>query len=90
MKENFQSMLKQTVLKFQGALGLLGFGAKGNDEDGDSGNSFTQASWEEENDDDKDSYLSTCVLIPTHQRVSEIFVKPKTPFQTQIRVLINI
>jgi hypothetical protein len=67
-------MLKCTVLKFQGALGLLGFGVKGNDDDGDSGNSFTQASWEDENDDDKDSYLSTGALIPTHQPVSEIIV----------------
>ena len=55
-------------------MGLLGFGAKGDDDDGDSGNSFTQASWEDENDDDKDSYLSTGVLIPTHQPVSEIIV----------------
>ena len=67
-------MLKQTVLKFQGALGLLGFGSKGDDEDGDSGNSATQGSWEDDNNDDKDSYLSTGVLIPTHQPVSEIIV----------------
>jgi hypothetical protein len=60
------------VLKFQGALGLLGFGSKGDDEDGDSGNSATQGSWEDDNNDDKDSYLSTGVLIPTHQPVSEI------------------
>jgi hypothetical protein len=39
---------------------------KAKNDDGDSGNSFTQASWEDENDDDKDSYLSTGVLIPTH------------------------
>ena len=32
-------MIKQTVLKFQGALGLLGFGHKDDQEDGDSGNS---------------------------------------------------
>ena len=32
-------MFKQTVLKFQGALGLLGFGHKDDQEDGDSGNS---------------------------------------------------
>ena len=29
-------MLKQTVLKFQGALGLLGFGTKEGGKDGDS------------------------------------------------------
>lgn len=34
-------MFKQTVLKFQGALGLLEFGPKGEEEDGDSGNSVT-------------------------------------------------
>ena len=67
-------MLKKTVLKFQGALGLLGFGAKVDDDDDDSGNNFTQASWEDENDDDKDFYLSTGVLIPTHQPLSEIVV----------------
>ena len=67
-------MVKWTVLKFQGALGLLSFGSKGDDDDGDSGNSFTQASWEDENDDDKESYLSTGVMIPTHQPVSEIVV----------------
>ena len=55
-------------------MGLLGFGSKGDDEDGDSGNSATQGSWEDDNDDDKDSYLSTGVLIPPHQPVSEIIV----------------
>ena len=54
-------------------MGLLGFGSKGDDEDGDSGNSATQGSWEEDNED-KDSYLSTGVLIPNHQPVSEIVV----------------
>ena len=34
-------MFKQTVLKFQGALGLLVFGPKDEQEDGDSGNSAT-------------------------------------------------
>lgn len=34
-------MFKQTVLKFQGALGLLGFGPNGEEEDGDSANSVT-------------------------------------------------
>ena len=34
-----RTMIKQTVLKFQGALGLLGLGHKDDQEDGDSGNS---------------------------------------------------
>ena len=67
-------MVKKTLLKFYGALGLLGFGSKGDDEDSDSGNSATQGSWEDDNDDEKDSYLSTGVLIPTHQPISEIII----------------
>ena len=55
-------------------MGLLGFSVKSDDDDGYSGNSFTQASWEDENDDDKVLYLSTGVLNPTHQPVSEIIV----------------
>jgi hypothetical protein len=65
-------MFKQTVLKFQGALGLLGFGPK--DEDGDSGNSATQGSWDDDENDEKSIYLSTGVLRPTGQAVSEIKV----------------
>ena len=62
-------------------MSLLGFGSKSDDEDGDSGNTATQDSWEDDNDDDKDSYLSTGVLIHTHQPVSEIIVNPKTPHE---------
>ena len=44
-------MFKQTVLEFQSALGLLGFGPKDEEEDGDSGNSANQGSWDDyEND----------------------------------------
>ena len=62
------------MLKIQGALGLQSFSSKGDNEDGDSGNSATQGSWEDDNDEDKDSYLSTGLLIPTHQPFSEIIV----------------
>jgi outer membrane protein len=48
---------------------IAGDGAYGN-----ASNSATQGSWKDDNDDDKDSYLSTGVLIPTHQPVSEIIV----------------
>ena len=57
-------MFKQTVLKFQGALGLLGFGPKGHSEDGDSGNSTPTGYSDDENIDNKDTYLTTGVLIP--------------------------
>ena len=67
-------MFKQTVLKFQGALGLLGFGPKDEEEDGDSGNSATQGSWDDDENDEKSIYLSTGVLRPTGQAVSEIKV----------------
>ena len=66
-------MFKQTVLKFQGALGLLGFGHKDDQEDGDSGNS-TPTWFSDENDGNSDTYLTTGVLAPHGQPVSEIKV----------------
>jgi hypothetical protein len=71
-------MFKQTVLKFQGALGLLEFGLKDEEEDGDSGNSATQGSWDDDKNDEKSIYLSTGVLRPTGQAVSEIKVTSHT------------
>jgi hypothetical protein len=72
-------MFKQIVLKFQGALGLLGFGPKGEEEDGDSGNSATQGSWDNDENDEKRIYLSTGVLRPTGQAISEIKVTNHSP-----------
>ncbi len=67
-------MSKQTVLKFQGALGLLCFGPKYEEEDGDSGNSATQGSWDDDENDEKNIYLSSGVLCRTGQALSEIKV----------------
>ena len=65
-------MLKQTVLKFQGALGLLGFGSKEGGKDGDSGNSsatgFSNDYYEQ------DIYLSTGVLSAWGHPLSNIHV----------------
>ena len=67
-------MLKQTVLKFQGALGLLGFGSKEGGKDGDSGKSLAAYFSDDDGEEGKDIYLSNGVLIPQGQRVSEIHV----------------
>ena len=66
-------MLKQTVLKFQGALGLLGFGSKEGGKDGDSGDS-SATGFSDDGEEGKDIYLSTGVLAPRGQPVSEIHV----------------
>jgi len=55
-------MLKQTVLKFQGALGLLGFGSKEGGKDGDSGDSSATGFSDDDDEEEKDIYLSTGVL----------------------------
>ena len=64
-------MLKQTVLKFQGALGLLGFGSK---EGGKEGDSSATGFSDDDGEEGKDIYLSTGVLAPRGQPVSEIHV----------------
>ena len=71
-------MFKQTVLKFQGAIGLLGYGPKDEEEDWESGNSATQGSWDDDENDEKSIYLSTGVLRPTGQAVSEIKITSHT------------
>ena len=67
-------MLKQTVLKFQGARGLLGCGSKEGGKDGDSGNSSATGFSDDDDEEEKDIYLSTGVLAPRGQLVSEIHV----------------
>ena len=80
-------MLKQTVLKFQGALGLLGFGSKEGGKDGDSGNSSAAGFSDDDGEEGKDISLSTGVLAPRGQPVSEIHV---TRYSTgQIGALID-
>ena len=66
-------MFKQTVLKFH-ELGLLGFGHKDDQEDGDSGNSTPTGFSDDENDGNSNTYLTTGVLAPHGQPVSEIKV----------------
>ena len=67
-------MLKQKLLKFQGALGLLGFSSKEEGKDGDSGNSPAAGFSDENGEEAKDIYLSTGVLVPHGLPVSEIHV----------------
>jgi hypothetical protein len=67
-------MLKQTVLKFQGALGFLGFGSKEGGKDGDSGNSSATGFSDDDGEEGKNIYLFTGVLAPRGQPVSEIHV----------------
>ena len=45
---------------------------KNEEEDGDSGNSATQGSWDDDENDEKNIYLSTGVLRPTGQAINEI------------------
>ena len=81
-------MLKQTVLKFQGALGLLGFGSKEGGKDGDSGDSSaTGFSDDDDEEEGKGIYLSTGVLLPHGNLGSEIHMKRN--FIAQIGALIN-
>ncbi len=67
-------MFKKTMLKLQGALGLLGFGHKDDQEDGDSGNSTPTGFSDEENGSNSNAYLTTEVLAPHGKPVSEIKV----------------
>ena len=67
-------MLKQTVLTFQGALGFLGYNNKSNDRDGDSGNSSSSGSPDDNQRGSKENYTSTGVLIPRGQPINEITV----------------
>jgi hypothetical protein len=67
-------MIKQTVLKFQGALGLLGFARETDRAEGDSGNSSRSSSIDDDEAASKTVYTSTGVLIPKMQPISEIQV----------------
>ena len=53
---------------------MLGFGHKDDQEDGDSGNSTPTGFSDDENDGNSDTYLTTGVLAPNGQSVSEIKV----------------
>ena len=64
-------MIKQTVLKFQGALGYLGFGRENDKKEGDSGNSSISESSEDDDDAAKNVYTTTGIIIPRGQAISE-------------------
>ncbi len=64
-------MLKQTVLKFQGTLRLLGFGRK---EIGKDSDSSAKGFSDDNGEEGKDIYLSIWVMVPCGQLVSEIHV----------------
>ena len=57
-------MLKQTVFKFKGALGLFGFGSKEGGKDGDSGKCSATGFSDDDGEEGKDIYLSTGILAP--------------------------
>jgi hypothetical protein len=67
-------MLKQTVLRFKGALGYLGLRS----DDGLQGSSSSNSSSSQTSDDDescsKEFYTSSGVLTPKSQAISEIMV----------------
>ncbi len=65
-------MIKQIVLKFQGALGYLGFARKGEGREGDSGNSSLSDSSEDDHEAAKNVYTTTGIIIPRGQAISEI------------------
>jgi len=57
-------MIKQTVLKFTGALGLLGFSRVNEKGEGDSGNSSRSSSSGDDDGGAKAIYTTTGVLTP--------------------------
>jgi hypothetical protein len=67
-------MIKQTVLKFQGALGYLGFSKKDEEKEEDSGNSSHSNSSDDPDEDRKNTYTTTAMLSPKNQAISEIYV----------------
>ena len=57
-------MLNQTVFNFHGALGLLGFGSKEGGKDGDSVDSSATGFSDDDDEEEKDIYLSSGVFAP--------------------------
>jgi hypothetical protein len=67
-------MLKQTVLKLKGALGMIGFKPIDENSDGNSSESLDSDSSEDEKLENKNFYTSTGVIVPKGQHISEIIV----------------
>ncbi len=62
------------MLKFQGALGYLGFSRESDKKEGDSGNSSLSASSGDEDENSKNVYTTTGIIIPRGYTISEIQV----------------
>ncbi len=71
-------MLKQTVLKVQGALGFLRFSSKNEENDGDSGNSSGSQRSDDDQEESRGLYTSTCILVPAGQSLNEISLARQT------------
>jgi hypothetical protein len=67
-------MLKQTVLKLKGALGIIGFKPIDDNSDGLTSESSDSELSEGESFENKNFYTSTGVIIPKGQPISEIIV----------------
>ncbi len=67
-------MLKQTVLRFKGALGYLGLRSEEGDQESSSNNSSSSQSSDEDEGSSKQFYTSSGVLSPHSQTISEITV----------------
>jgi hypothetical protein len=65
-------MLKQTVLKFKGALGYLGLTTEEGHQESSSDNSSSPQSSDDDECPSKQFYTSTGVLTPQGQAISEI------------------
>jgi hypothetical protein len=65
-------MLKQTVLRFKGALGYLGLRTEEGHEDSSSDNSSSPRSSDDDESSSKQFYTSTGVLTPKAQAISEL------------------
>ncbi len=65
-------MLKQTVLRFKGALGYLGLRTEEEREGSSNSNSSSAQSSEDDESPSKQFYTSTGVLTPEGQAISEI------------------
>jgi hypothetical protein len=71
-------MLKQTVLRFKGALGYLGLRSEDGDQESSSNNSSSPQSSDDDESSSKQFYTSSGVLTPQSQSINEIKVTRST------------
>ncbi len=74
------------MLRFQGALGLLGFARDTDKTEGDSGNSSRSNSIDDDDVNPKTVYTTTGILIPESQPINEIQVQRFTKKQLIARI----